>query len=168
MKSNAGLNIIVAIAENGVIGAHNQLPWRLPADLKHFKQLTFGHTVIMGRKTFESLGKPLPGRCNIVLSRQHNLANEQEDILIASDLNAALAKAPKEKKIFIIGGAALYAETLNLAEKIYLTEVLANVPGDTYFPTWDKSQWLCVESLDHAADENHPYPFRFSTWEKMN
>ncbi len=161
MIKNRQLNIIAAIAKNGVIGKNNQLPWHLPDDLKYFKQLTHGHTVIMGRKTFESIGKPLPGRFNIVITQQTDY--QKSGIVTASNLMDALAKAPENQKIFVIGGASLYQMTLPLAERFYLTEVLADVEGDAYFPKWQREQWECIEAADHAIDDKHEFAFRFLT-----
>ena len=158
------ISIIVAIADNGVIGKDNQLPWRLPADLRHFKSVTMGHPVIMGRKTYESLGKPLPGRTNIVVTRQCEL--KDEGWLFASSLNDALLisntrLACDQDEIMIIGGAQLYSEALTLAQRLYITEVHGLFEGDTYFPEYDHSAWQEKERNDYSADEknNHAYSF---------
>lgn len=161
MLKNRPFNIIAAVAKNGVIGKNNQLPWHLPDDLKHFKQLTEGHMVIMGRKTFESIGKPLPKRLNIVITRQKNY--QKPGVVTAANLTDALTQAPDYQKIFIIGGASLYQMALPLAERFYLTEVLADVAGDAYFPEWQREDWECIETVEHTKDDRHDFAFRFLT-----
>jgi dihydrofolate reductase len=137
------LALVVAVAENGVIGRNNQLPWRIPGDLKHFKAVTMGKPMVMGRKTYESVGKPLPGRVSIVLTHDKNW--RAEDVLVAHTLDNVLTLAGKEaeklgaSEIAVIGGSALFKETLPLAAKIELTEVHAKPEGDIYFPEYDRS-----------------------------
>ena len=127
------LCLIVAVARNGVIGRENALPWRLREDLRHFKATTLGCPVIMGRKTWDSLGRPLPGRTNVVISRQKDLVCE--GALLVHSLDEALARAGEAQRVFVIGGAQLYAETLARADRLFLSEVLADVEGDARFPS---------------------------------
>ncbi|HSI91251.1 MAG TPA: dihydrofolate reductase, partial [Adhaeribacter sp.] len=132
--------LVVAMAENRVIGKNNQLIWHLPADLKHFKNLTTGHPIIMGRKTFESIGKPLPNRTNIIVTRQEDFS--AEGCLVAHSLNEALMMAQQlDSDIFVIGGAEIYRQAMFLADTIYLTEVHHSFDGDTFFPEIDTVLW---------------------------
>ena len=156
MKSR--LTLVVAVAENGVIGRDGSLPWRLPEDLKHFRRLTIGNTVLMGRKTFESLGKPLEGRANWVLSRDPAFAPPGAQVF--RDLAAALAQQP-QGELLVIGGAELYRQALPLAGRLELTQVHAQVDGDTWFPHYDAAQWRETGRVDHAADERHAYAYSF-------
>lgn len=134
------LSLIAAVAANGVIGSDNALPWRLSEDLKRFKALTLGHPVIMGRRTFESLGRPLPGRRNIVVSR--NAAYRAEGCEVAASLDAAVAACrDASEEIFVIGGAQVYAEALAQAHRLYLTEIRRDYPGDARFPEFDRRLW---------------------------
>ncbi|MBI3318945.1 MAG: dihydrofolate reductase [Candidatus Omnitrophica bacterium] len=140
------VSLIVAVSRNGVIGNEGKLPWRLPADLKRFKQLTMGHPIIMGRKTFESIGKPLPGRTNIVITRQKNL--QACGALVAHSLEEALRLCEKEQEAFVIGGASIYPEALGQADRIYLTEVHADFEGDARFQL-DRAGWKEASREDH-------------------
>ncbi len=154
-------SIIVAAATNGTIGQNNQLPWHLPRDLQHFRQLTMGHHVIVGRKTFESIGKPLPGRTLIVVTRnQHYHA---PGCTVVHDLAAALRLAEQagETEAFIAGGGSIYQEALAWADKIYLTAVQAIVEGDVFFPSLDVAEWIEVSRSHHPADDKHAYPYDF-------
>ena len=154
-------SIIVAKAMNQVIGNNGRLPWHLPADMQHFKDTTLGHHVIMGRKTFESLPGPLPGRKLIILSR--NLNYQAPDSLVAPELRAALALAEQasETEVFIAGGGAVYAEALPWVDKLYLTEVQAQVKGDAFFPILDSQAWVEVKRVSHKPDAKHPYAYDF-------
>lgn len=137
---NPRLSLIAAVAANGVIGSDNALPWRLPEDLKRFKALTTGHPVIMGRKTFESIGRPLPGRRNIVISR--NEGYKADGCEVATSLSAALNSCRAgSNEIFVIGGAQIYAEALPQAQRLYLTEIRRDFAGDARFPTFDRHHW---------------------------
>jgi dihydrofolate reductase len=151
-------SLVVAMARNRVIGRDNRLPWRLPADLAYFKQVTMGHPVVMGRRTYESIGKPLPGRLNIVVSR--NPAFRAPGCTVVSSLDEAWRVAGDAAEVCVIGGTSLFAESLPVADRIHLTEVGAEVPGDTWFPEFDRSEWGESEVLRHPADERHAYPFR--------
>ena len=147
------------MAENRVIGVNNTLPWRLPADLKHFRKLTTGHHVIMGRRNYESIGKPLPDRTNIVITHDPNY--RAPGCLVAHSIEEALAIANSDPEIFVIGGAEIYRQALNSADRLYLTLIHAHINGDTYFPEFDGSHWQEVERERHEADERNPYPYTF-------
>lgn len=159
------LSIIVAMSENRVIGRDNQLPWHLPADLKRFKQLTTGHAVIMGRKTFDSIGKPLPNRRNIIVTRDRDFRAGGIDI--AHSLDEAIALARHEEEVFIAGGAEIFREAASGADRIYLTLVHANVEGDVFFPDIDWNEWTLVEDERHEADEAHAYAMSFRRYERV-
>jgi dihydrofolate reductase len=164
------ISIIVATAENGVIGKDNQLLWRISADLKQFRILTTGHSIIMGRKTFESIGKPLPNRTNIVISRQSNY-DFPEGVLKANSLEKAIEMAQNvagSEEIFIIGGGNVYKQALDITNKIYLTEVKANIEGDAFFPELNKKDWKEISRISHAKDEKNEYDFDFVELEKSN
>lgn len=155
------LSLIVAVAENNVIGRDGGLPWHLSADLKRFKQITMGHPIVMGRRTFESLGRVLPGRTSIVVSRQPQLVLP-EGVLLADSVAAALELVRREPEVFIIGGAELYATALPSVDRIYLTRVHVNIDeGDTYFPPVDWSQWQCVSEEACKADDKNAFDFTF-------
>ena len=152
----SGLFLIAAVARNGVIGVDNRLPWRLPEDLKRFKALTYGHAVIMGRRTWESLGKPLPGRRNLVVMAHAPAAQHRCEVF--PDLAAAL-DACRGEDAFVIGGARLYAAALPLAERLYLTEIQADFGGDTLFPAFDRAAWREVSRERHRAGAGFDYDF---------
>jgi len=152
------LSLIAAVAANGVIGSDNALPWRLPEDLKRFKALTLGHPVIMGRKTFESIGRPLPGRRNLVIT--HNPRYRAEGCEVLTSLEAALAAcAGTADEIFVIGGAQIYAEALPLARRLYLTEIRAEFPGDAHFPAFDRGAWRETAREHHRAESGIEFDF---------
>lgn len=161
------ISLIVAAAENNAIGKDNQLLWHLPNDLKFFKNTTWGMPVIMGRKTYESFNKPLPGRYNIVITRQAGWTGD--GAVAVSNLNAAMTKAAETncREIFVIGGGEIYQQAFSLAEKIYLTRVNATLEADTFFPALDENDWQLVSSQEHAADEKHKYAYSFQTWERI-
>lgn len=152
------VSFVVAVSQNGVIGKNGQLPWRLPEDLKRFKQLTMGHPIIMGRKTFESIGKPLPGRTNIVVTHQKDFACC--GAVTASSLEKALLICENEPEAFIIGGATLFEQALPLADKIYLTLIHQDFEGDTFFKL-DKTGWKETAREDHLSE---PLPYSFLTY----
>lgn len=156
----SGLTLIAAVARNGVIGRDGALPWRLPEDLKRFKRLTVGKTVLMGRKTWDSLGRPLPERANWVLSRDPSFRPEGASVFAA--LDQAL-RAAQGRELVVIGGAELYRQTLPLATHLELTEVEAEVDGDTRFPDYDPAEWPVLAEEAHAADERHALAYRFVT-----
>ncbi len=160
------LSLVVAVAENGVIGRDGGLPWHLPADLKRFRRLTLGHHVVMGRKTHASIGRALDGRVNLVVtSRPHEVAPGCRAV---PDLETALelARAAGEDEALVIGGAALYAEALPLADRIYLTRVAAEVEGDVRFPPLDPAAWYEVSREEHPSDERHASPYAFTLLER--
>ncbi|MBN1683882.1 MAG: type 3 dihydrofolate reductase [Gammaproteobacteria bacterium] len=154
------LSIIVAIGKNNVIGYKNQLPWHLPADLSHFKKLTLNKTVVMGRKTYESIGKPLSGRENIIITHDPNY--QARGCKIATSLEQAI-KMASSKEVFIIGGQSLYAQTLPIADRLYLTLVDIECPGDTFFPAIHFKDWEEVSREPHFADSHNPYDYCFVT-----
>jgi len=160
------ISIIVAIAENGAIGANNNLLWKLPNDMKRFKDLTTGHTVIMGRKTFESLPKgALPNRTNVVITRNTNASFEHCEIF--NDLKTAIDKHKNEKEIFIIGGANIYEQAMKFAEKLYITNVHYSFENaDTFFSEIDNNGWITTEHKEFGSDEKHLYPYTFKTYIK--
>jgi dihydrofolate reductase len=160
------LTIIAAVANNHVIGADNRLLWHLPADLKHFKSLTMGHTMIMGRKTFESIGKPLPGRRTIVVTRKEDY--DAQGCGIAHSLEKAFKMLKKSEEAFVVGGADIYQQTINLhqAHKLIITRVFASFEGDAFFPDVDPNKWKLVERNDHKADEKNPYDFTYLTYKR--
>ena len=153
------LAIVVAAAENGVIGNANQLPWHLPDDLRRFKELTLGKPMVMGRKTYDSIGRPLPGRTSIVITRQQNL--RIEGCVVVNSLDAALQAAGEVPEVAVIGGEELFRHALPRADVIHLTRVHADVPGDTFLPPLDARQWHGETVSTHPADARHPYAFSF-------
>ncbi len=156
------VSVIAAVAENGVIGKDGALPWRLPDDLRRFKALTMGKPIIMGRRTWESIGRPLPGRTSVVLSRHGRIGHP--GVVTHSSLDAALAALAAAEEVLVIGGAALYAEAMPRADRLYLTEIHAAVEGDTRFPPWDRSRWRELRREEHPADPAHPMSFSFTVW----
>jgi len=155
------VSIIVAKADNQVIGMNNQLPWHIPNDLQHFLRNTLGHYVIMGRKTFESLPKPLLGRSLIIIT--HKLSYDALGSLTAPNLTKALSLAKKagEKEVFIAGGSTVYEEALPLADQVYLTAIRATVAGDTFFPALARDEWHEVNRVSHKSDHQHAYAYDF-------
>jgi len=158
------LSLIVAMAENRVIGRDNALPWRLPNDLKHFRRITTGHPIIMGRKNYESIGRALPDRSNIVVTRSPGYV--APGCVVTHSVEAALAAAGDDPEVFVIGGAELYAQTLAHARRMYLTLVHANVTGATLFPELDWSAWRESTRVRHEADAAHAYAYSFLTLER--
>ncbi len=151
--------LIAALARNRVIGRDNQLPWRLSADLQHFKALTMGKPIVMGRKTYESIGKPLPGRTNIVVTRDENY--NAEGCVVVHSIDEALQAADGADEVMIMGGANLYSQLLPRADRLYLTEVQADVPGDAWFPELVASEWQELERESHPADEKNEFDYDF-------
>ena len=160
------ISLLVAAAENNAIGKDNKLLWHLPKDLKFFKNITWGMVVIMGRKTYEAVDKPLPGRVNIVITTQPDW--QRENAQVAKSLDDALkqAAATNCKEIFIIGGGEIYKQSMDIADKIYITRVHATLDGDTFFPVIDESKWTLKENIDFEADDKHAYAFSFQQWIK--
>ena len=167
------ISLIVAAAENGVIGKDNKLPWHLPDDLKRFKELTKGHSIIMGRKTFESIGRALPDRRNIVLSSK---MQPMEGVEVVSDIDALLSRLeselPEDEEVFIIDGSDLFNQWLEdsftpiVAARVYLTRVHAEIDGDSSFPDLDDDRWIEVEKVEHAVDDKHAHAFTFLTYDR--
>lgn len=158
--------IVAAYARNRVIGNNNELVWHLPRDFKHFKDLTIGHPIIMGRKTFDSLGKPLPKRTSIIITRDEHY--QQEGCIVVHSLEEAIEEASSiDEQIFIIGGAEIYRQALPLAHKMYLTEVKASPEGDAYFPQFSTDQWQETARHPYYKDEKNEYDFDFVTWERI-
>ncbi|TXF75186.1 dihydrofolate reductase [Chryseobacterium sp.] len=157
--------IVVAMGQNNEIGADNQLLWHLPKDLKYFKEMTTGHPIIMGRKTYESIGKPLPNRTNIVISRKKDWF--EEGILIVGSVKEALKFAKKiDEEVFIIGGGKIYEQTIDLVDRLAVTEVDATLAADVFFPKIDGKIWQKTEESCHEKDEKNGYNFCFQTYER--
>lgn len=151
------LSLIAAVAENGIIGVNNTLPWHLPEDLKRFRALTTGHHIIMGRKTYESLNRLLPGRITVIVTR--NPDYRVEGALIADSLEQAIAQCDQDNEAFLIGGAELYEEGMKLADKLYLTEIHATFAGDAYFPAVDLGTWTEVARESHVSENGISYSY---------
>ncbi len=160
------ISLVVAASTNNAIGKNNQLLWHLPNDLKFFKNTTWGSVVIMGRKTFESVNKPLPGRLNIVITRQANW--QAEGVIVVGNLQEAIAKANAEnfKEIFIVGGGEIYKESMPLADRIYITRVHATIDGDTFFPNIVENNWQLVQAQHYEADEKNAISHTIELWER--
>ena len=162
--------LIAALAENRVVGIDNRLPWHLPEDLKYFKRITTGKAIIMGRKTYESIGRPLPNRTNIVISRNSDF--RAEGVKVVASLDAAINLATDVnasngvQEVMIIGGASIYEAALPKAERLYITRVHAEVEGDTYFPEVNFDQWSEVKREDHKACANNPHDYSFAVYDK--
>lgn len=169
MKKTLPLSLIAALGENRVIGVDNSMPWHLPGDFKYFKATTLGKPIIMGRKTWDSLGRPLPGRLNIVVSRQTDLALEGAEVFPSLDAAVeraeAWAKAQGVDELMLIGGAQLYAQGLEQADRLYLTRVALSPEGDAWFPEFDLNQWKLVSNVENAAEGDKPV-YNFEVWEK--
>jgi len=159
------ISIVVAMAANGVIGQDNELPWHLPADLKHFKQTTMGKPILMGRKTWESIGRPLPGRTNIVITRDSTYS--AAGCVVVNSIEAALTAAGEQDEVMVIGGAELYRQVLPSADTIYLTRIHEHFEGDTRFPEIRDTEWHQLERIDHEADEKNPHDYSFIRLERV-
>jgi dihydrofolate reductase len=165
------VSLIAAVSENHAIGKNNDLPWHLPDDMKYFMQTTSGHYVIMGRKNYESIPekfRPLPNRTNIVVTRQPNYDAPHCTVVHSIEDGLEMARAAGQQEVFIIGGAEIYAEGFQKANRLYLTEIQGTVNGDTFFPRFDKSKWQEVSRKHHPADERHAFAFDFVIYEKAN
>ena len=160
------LSLIAAMDNNRLIGNENDLPWRLPADLQHFKSITMGKPIIMGRLTHESIGRPLPGRQNIVITRQRDYVAEGCEVVQSAA--AALAVAGEVSENMVIGGSEIYTLFLPLANRIYLTRVLADVQGDAYFPALDADEWNMSDHEQREADEYNAFDFSFEVWDRVS
>ncbi|WP_446891672.1 type 3 dihydrofolate reductase [Aeromonas veronii] len=160
------ISMIAAMAHDRVIGKDNQMPWHLPADLAHFKRVTLGKPVLMGRKTFESIGRPLPGRRNLVISRNPDYQAEGIEVVGSVEAALALLAGSSVEELMVIGGGHLYAEMLPSADCLYLTRIDLAVEGDTRFPAFDDGQWQRIACESHSADEKNPHPYSFETWQR--
>ncbi|WP_443946403.1 dihydrofolate reductase [Pedobacter sp. AW1-32] len=160
------LSIAVAVGENFAIGKNNQLLWHMPADLKFFKQTTSGHSVIMGRKTFDSVGRPLPNRRNIVVTRDQNLSIENVEVV--HSLDAALNLTKNEEKVFIVGGAEIYRQALPKTDLLYLTTIHHNFDADTFFPAFNRAEWETISVEAHQADEKNKYDYTFEVLKRID
>ena len=157
--------LIAALAKNRVIGIDNKLPWRLPDDLQHFKKLTLGHSIVMGRKTWESLPGVLPDRRHIVITRDLDYTSAEAEIV--HSVEDAISLVPASQPVFIVGGANLYEQLMPQAQRMELTLVDAEPQGDAFFPEWDSKQWQEVSREHHAADERHQFAFDFVTYKRI-
>ncbi len=157
------MEIIVAMTNNFVIGKDGDMPWNLPADLAHFKKLTTGHAIVMGRRTWESIGRPLPNRLNVVLTRQTSY--DANGAVVVHSLDEAEHVAG-EQRVFVIGGGELYALALEGATSLHVTRIDATVDGDTFFPNFDETNWLCENKIIRPADDKNQYSLVFETWTK--
>ena len=160
------ISFIVATSENNVIGKDNKLPWCLPTDMRYFKNVTWGMPVIMGRKSFESLGKALKGRTNIVVTRNKDWKAEDVQVVQTIDRAITLAAQTDAREIFIIGGAEIFRSALPSADRIYLTLVHGNFEGDAFFPEMEKGEWKLISNRHCAADTKNPYALSFQVWER--
>jgi dihydrofolate reductase len=158
------LSIIVAFDQNRVIGKDNKLPWHLPADLKHFKSLTMGHHMIMGRKTYESIGRPLPGRTTVIITRQKNFV--APGCVVAGSLDEALALIKNDDEVFVIGGAQIFEIAMKKCNKLYTTLIHHRFNGDTFFPEIDSDKWKETSRRDFTADEKNAWDYSFIDYEK--
>ena len=160
-------NLVVAAAENNVIGKNNKLLWHLPNDMAFFKNTTWGMPVIMGRKTFESLGKPLKGRTNIVITGNKNFSPDK-DVIVAGSIQSAISESEKTdaKECYVIGGGEVYRLSLPIAHRIYLTRVHTTIEGDTFFPSIQEKDWQLVNSTTFAADSRHKFSYSFEIWQR--
>lgn len=164
----ATLSIIVAMDENGVIGKNGKIPWHLSADLKRFKSLTMGHPIIMGRKTYESIGEPLPGRTNIVVSRNRSFFADGCVARHSFEEAVELAESTGIGKIFAVGGEEIYRTALPVAQEIYLTLVKASFEGDVFFPELNPERWFLANSELHSKDEKNPHDYEFLIYERLS
>jgi len=158
------VSIIVAMAQNRTIGVNNTLPWRCPEDLKHFKTLTMGYHMIMGRKTFDSIGKPLPGRTTVIVTRNTEL--KVEGCLVAHSLQEAITASKDDAEIFIVGGAEIYAQALPLADTLYITEIQQDVDGDAHFPEFDRNAWQETAREVRSQTEPQTLQYHFVTYRR--
>ena len=162
--SDTRISIISAMASNRAIGIRNTLPWQLPEDLKHFKALTMGHHIVMGRKTYDSIGKPLPGRDTVIVTRNADYA--VPGCLAVNSLDAALTVSHGDAEVFFVGGAELYRQALPIAHRIYLTEIQRVFDGDAFFPEFDKSQWVETAREKHRTDGPNGFEYHFVIYDR--
>ena len=162
------ISLLVAMDEKRGIGKAGKLPWHLSSDVRRFRELTMGHHLIVGRKTFESIGKPLPGRHTIIVTRNSNFNTEGCFVARSVEDAIALARDRGETEVFVIGGAEIYARALEAVDRIYLTEVHAEVDADTFFPEFDRSAWIETQQIYHSTDEKNQYSFMFKVLERAS
>lgn len=170
LMHNMIISLIVAVAENGVIGRNNSLPWHLPKDMKFFRDTTFGHCVIMGRKNYDSIPpqyRPLAGRTNIIVTRQESFKAEGCVVVNSIEEGLDIARKKNESEVFIIGGADIFRQTLDIGDKIYYTKIHHSFPGDVYFPKLDEKKWKLISKKEVNADEKNKYPFAFCVYERV-
>ncbi|MGH6760041.1 MAG: dihydrofolate reductase [Phyllobacterium sp.] len=171
MQNKVPVSIVVVVAQNGVIGRDNDMPWRLSTDLKRFRALTMGKPVIMGRKTWNSLGRPLPGRSNIVISRDAAFRADGADVVGSLDEAAELANryaiASQAGEICVIGGGEIYRLALPVADTLHVTRIMADIDGDTFFPAIDAAEWHCESAEDHPAGEKDSHPTRYIVYRRI-
>lgn len=160
------VSMIVAIDKNRVIGKDNDIPWKLPKDQAYFRKVTMGHTIIMGRKNYESIGKPLDGRRNIVLTRDHNYTASGCDVV--HSVEEALSLVKDEEEAFVIGGEEIYKLFFPYTKKLYITTIKHEFEGDTYFPAFDPAEWKEISAEKGVTDEKNPYEYDFHVYERMN
>ncbi|WP_323899258.1 type 3 dihydrofolate reductase [Aeromonas hydrophila] len=160
------ISMIAAMAHDRVIGLDNQMPWHLPADLAHFKRVTLGKPVLMGRKTFESIGRPLPGRRNLVISHNSDYRADGVEVIDSVEAALALLAGSDVAELMVIGGGHLYGQLLPRADRLYLTRIDLAVEGDTRFPAFDEGDWSCIEREPHQPDEKNPHSYCFETWQR--
>jgi dihydrofolate reductase len=160
------LSIIVAMDDNHLIGKDNGLPWHLPADLAFFKKVTTGHSIVMGRKTYDSIGRPLPNRRNLVITRSANVSIEGCEVF--NSIDSALQSAKEEEEVLVIGGANLCKQVLDQADRLYITHIEGVFEGDTYFPDYDEGDWRVISCDSHTPDEKNPHHYHFKIIERKS
>jgi len=161
---SARVSIIAAMAQNRTIGINNTLPWRLPGELKYFKAVTMGHHILMGRKTYESIGKPLPGRTTVIITRNKDFT--APGCITANSIDAAIQASAGDDEIFFVGGAELYSQALAFADRLYLTEIQKDFEGDAHFPSFDYNQWQEIQREKHKVDEPDGLEYHFVVYDK--
>jgi len=157
------ISLIAAMDKNNVIGYNNDMPWSLPNDLKHFKELTSHSTIIMGRKTYESIGRPLPNRKNIILSRSGYETNDDVEVISSID---EIKKLAKQEEVFVIGGGTIYEQVIPFADRLYITRIDAELKGDTYFPQFSETEWQVIDEKDGVQNEKNKYNHKFYTYSR--
>ena len=159
------ISFVLAAGRNDVIGKANGLPWHLPADLRYFKKVTLGHPIIMGRKTFDSVGKALPGRLNVVVTRSESFA--PEGVIVLRSIEEALERDYACDEVFVVGGSEIFRQAMPRANRIYLTRIDHDFEGDTYFPKMNPDEWKLVSREAHEPDEKNKWPYAFEVWERV-
>tara|TARA_B100001057_G_scaffold117986_1_gene116548 strand:- start:4592 stop:5098 length:507 start_codon:yes stop_codon:yes gene_type:complete len=163
------ISLIVAVSQNGVIGKDNQLAWHLPDDMKYFSNMTKGHSIIMGRKNWESIPtkyRPLPERKNIVITRSKNFKSKEAFVVNSIEQAIDISRTDEDEEVFIIGGGEIYKLGLRYVDKIYITEIYAEIEGNTFFPKWKKDDWIEISRISHPKDERHKYSFDYIIYKK--